>query len=272
MIEYLGDGKYLTVWHEGGDTRFGEIDMFIGTHSFTLKAELPKPTVLTLERELSADKKQYLNSHRAALTADGIPVAGRELELRVKNLRLPQPDGKLNPIDVWDSPDIRKAVTDENGIAHFILSDKANIMDVGDCYEVAVSFTPKEGDDLMACKGPSVLLRALTTVRGNPAPHPAYLRWGTLMITPETEQRFPELPEVVKYFDIPDPDTNIDRWIEAAGSEKRAEEILTFLIAAHIITKDSTGIYHWYRGCLSGGEGEGWIHKAAVCELKEYCV
>ncbi len=272
MIEYLGDNKFLTVWHEGGDTRFGEIDMFIGLHDFTVKANLPKPAKLTLQRELSEDKRQYINSYLAKLTADGEPAAGREIELRVRNLRLPQPDGKVNPINVWDSPDIRKAVTDEDGIARFALKDKENIMDVGHCYEVAVSFTPNPDDDLLPCKGPSMLLRALTTVRGNPAPYPAYLRWGTLMVTPETAKRFPDLPDVVKHFDIPDPDTKIDKWIEAAGSKKRAEEILDFLIANHIVSKDDNGVYHWYRGCLSGCEGEGWIHKVDICEIEEHCI
>ncbi len=272
MIEYLGEGRFLTVWHEGGDTRFGEIDMYIGTHSFRIKVSLPKPTKLTLERELSEDGNQYINAFRAQLTADGKPVAGRELELRVRNLRLPQPDGRVNPVNVWDSPDIRKAVTDENGIAHFVLKDKENIMDVGHCYEVAVSFSPKPDDNLTPCKGPAMLVRALVTKRNNPVPYPAYLRWGTLMITPKTARQFSELPDVVKHFDIPNPDTTIDRWIEAVGSEKRAKEILEFLIENHIITKDENGVYHWYRGYLSGGEGEGWIHKVDICEIEEHCI
>ena len=272
MIEYLGDNKFLTVWHEGGDTRFGEIDMFIGTDEFTLKENLPGATKLTLERELSEDKNQYINAFSAKLTADGKPVSGRELELRLRNLRLPQPDGKVNPVNVWDSPDIRRAATGEDGIAHFVLKDKENIMDVGHCYEVAVSFTPEPDDELIPCKGPAMMNRALTTRRGETAPHPAYLRWGTLMITPETAEHFPDLSEIVKHFDIPEPDTKIDQWVEAAGSEERAEEILDFLIESHIVIKDDDGVYHWHRGCLSGGEGEGWIHDVDVCKIEEYTV
>ncbi len=107
---------------------------------------------------------------------------------------------------------------------------------------------------------------------GFPVSYPAYLRWGTLMITPETAKCFPDLFDVVKHFDVPNPDATIDKWIEAAGSEERVKEILDFLIENHIISKDENDVYHWYRGCLSGGEGEGWIHKVEVCEIEEYCI
>lgn len=127
MIECLPDGRFLTVWHYGFDSRFGEIDMYIGTHEFALEADLPQPTALTLNRELSEDGSQFINAFSARLTASGNPVAERELQLQVRDTWVFDPKRRQNPVDVWDSPDIRTAVTASDGVARFELKDKACI-------------------------------------------------------------------------------------------------------------------------------------------------
>ena len=272
IIECLPDGRLLTAWHLGGDTRFGEFDMFIGTHAFAVEVDLPRSTQLTLEHALHEDGSRYVNAFDAMLSAARTPAVGREIEMCVKNSWLAQPDGRMNPVDVWESPDVRKAVADERGVAHFTLTDKDAIPDIHHGYVVAVSFTPKEGDELAACKGPARIAYTMSAARNDPAPYPVYLNHGLVMVTPETAERLPELADVVKAFNVPDPDTTIERWIELAGSEKRAREILDFLIENHVITADDAGVYHWYRSGHSGGEGEPWIHELRVCELEEYCV
>ena len=271
-IECLPDGRLLAAWHLGGDTRFGEVDMYIGVHEFGVEAKLPQPTRLSLDRELAADARRYISAFRATLTARGEPVAGREVELRVRNSWLPQPDGRQDPTDVWDSPDVRTAVTDESGVARFELADKEAIPDIHHGYWVAASFTPRPGDSLAPCKGPVQAAYPLTPARHDPAPHPVYINHGLVMITPATAERFPELPDVVKAFNVPDPDATIDKWIEIVGAEQRAKEILEFLMDNHVIAVDDDGVYHWYRSVHSGAEGEPWVHEVRVCELEEYCV
>lgn len=92
------------------------------------------------------------------------------------------------------------------------------------------------------------------------------------MITPETAQRFPDLEKVVSHFAVPDPDAKIAKWIEAAGSEERAREILSFLMKHHIVEQDEDGVVHWYRSVHSGREGEPWIKEVRVCPLEEFCI
>jgi len=272
IIECLSDGRLLTAWHLGGDTRFGEFDMVIGTHAFVVEADLPTPTKLTLERALSEDGSRYVNAFDATLTAAGAPAVGRDIEMRVKNNWLDQPDGRMNPVDVWESPDVRKAVTDERGVARFALADKDAIPDIHHGYVVAVSFTPKEADELAACKGPTRGGYPLTPSKSDPAPYPIYLNHGLVMVTPDTAKRFPDLADVVKAFNVPDPDTTVEKWIDVAGSAERAREILDFLVQNHVVAVDDAGVYHWYRSVHSGGQGEPWIHELRVCDLEEHCV
>ena len=266
IIESLGDGKFLAVWHEGSDTRFGEIDMFIGTHSFRVKADLPKPTKLTLERELSEDGNQYINAFRAKLTADGKPAEGREVEFRVTLDWLE--DGRVNPEDVRDSKDVRKAITDENGIARIKLVEMNSIPDIHHGYRINVSFRPKAGDDLSGCDGPASGAYAMTPARNNPANYTVYMNHGLIMLTPPTAKEFPDLAEVLGTFDRKNPDVPFEEWVETAGSEKRAQEIIDFLTDNHLITLEEDGKYRWHR-CVHCGEEI--IKEVRVCDLEEHC-
>ena len=244
--------------------------MYIGTHEFELDANLslPEPTALTLERELSEDAAQYVNAFSARLTADGKPVANREIQLRVS-----EPERRNSPADVWDSPDVRIGVTNSDGVARFELKDKACIPDIHHSYTVGVSFTPAPGDRLAPCKGPARIAYSLTQVRDNPTPYPVYNLHGRIMITPETAERFPDLAGIVEHFFEPDPTAAIGKWIEAAGSEKRAKEVLDFLMEYHIVCSDPDGMYHWYRALGSESKpGKQYVHGVEVCPLREYCV
>ena len=192
--------------------------------------------------------------------------------MRVKSAWLPQPDGRQDPADVWDSLDVRTAVTDEDGVARFALSDKQAIADIHHGYFVAPSFAPGPGDALAPCRGPVEMAYPLTPARHDPAPHPVYINHGLVMITPETAARFPELPDVVKAFNVPDPAATIERWVAIIGDAERTKQILAFLMDNHVIAVDDDGVYHWYRSVHSGAEGEPWIHEVRVCDLEEHCV
>jgi hypothetical protein len=272
IIEALPDGQVMSVWHLGGDTRFGEIDMFIGTHSFRVESDVPQPAALSLERELSADGGQYVNAFEARLTTGDTPLPGREIRMHVKSIWTPQPEGIRNIIDILESPDLRTAVTDENGVARFALKDKDRIRDIHHGYEITVSFTPDEGDSAAACRGPQLTVYPSTPSRYDTAPYPIYINHNMIMITPKTAEQYPDLIKVVSAFSVPNPDSTLDRWTEVAGSKERAIELLAFFVTHGIIFSDEQGIYHWYRAVHSGREGEPWIKGAQVCDLEEYCV
>ena len=267
MIEYLGDGKFLTVWHEGTDSRFGEFDMFIGTHSFRVQADLPKPTQLTLDRELSEDGKQYINEFSAKLTVNGKPVGNKEVEFRITLAWLE--NGIFNPENVRDSKDVRKAITDENGVARVAFTEMNRIPDIHHQYRIAVSFTPKPGDSLVACEGPEYVGYALTPMRNNTANYSAYMNHGLIMLTPEAAKKFPDLKNVVEKFDNEKPIVSFEEWIEAAGSEKRAKEIIDFLVQNHIISLEKEGKYRWYRSIHCP---KGIFREVRICELEEHCI
>ncbi len=271
MMELLSDGRVLMAWHHGADSSLGEYDMFIGTHCFRVVQNLPKATELVLERALSDDRKQYLNSFGATLSAEGKPLPGRTISLYVRTTWLPQPDGRMNPVDLWASPDVRTATTDAQGVARFHLTDKDEIVDIHHSYQVGAEFVPQADDRLAACRSATRSAYTMTQMRDDPNPYPLYLNHAWLMITPDTEARFPELARVVEAFCTADPDVSKQRWIDVVGEQSRAEEILAFLMEQHVITVDRKGLYHWYRAVHSGREGEPWIKGVRVCRLKEYC-
>ena len=267
IIEYLGDGKCLAVWHEGGDTRFGEIDMFIGTDEFTVNADLPKAAKLTLERVLSEDGNQYANVFRAKLTADDKPVLGRKVEFRVNLPWLP--DGKVNQEEVRDSKDVRVAITDENGVAKIALTEMDSIPDIHWAYRIAVSFSPEAGDNIATCDGPALVAYAMTPARNNPANYPVYMNHGNIMLTPEIPENLSDLADIVARIDRHAPDLTLDEWVKVVGDEKRTQEILGFLLENNLVTLSDDEKYFWHRNVHCQEE---IIKEVLVCDLKEYCV
>ena len=268
MIEALPNGRFIAAWHLGFDSSFGEYDMHIGTHAFALEERVPKATAIAMEQALSPDGDHYVNAFRATLTTGGKPVAGRELVLYVKNARLPEP--------VWESTDVRKATTDENGEALFTLPDKDAINDIHHIYTVGARFAPDgdapgNGEDLAPCKGPTFSSYTMSPSRRSPSPYPVYNVHGSIVVTPETAERFPELARIVKHFSVPDPSAPFSEWVDLVGDEARAREIVDFLAANHIIRAHDDGTYHWYAAGHGGhGPGEPFIHDLRVCEIEEH--
>ncbi len=271
MMQLLPDGRVLTAWHHGSDSLLGEVDMYIGTHAFRVEHHLPTATRLTLDRKLSDDKSRYVNTFEARLTAKGKPLSNRQIELKIKNTWRPQPDGRENPVALEDSPDVRKAVTDSDGIARFILTDKDHINDIHHGYQLVTRFTPQPGDTFSGCRSPNRFAYPLAPARNDPAPFPIYNAHGIIMVTPETAKRFPELAQIIDHFKTPNPDATFEQWVQVTGNEKRTRELLDFLLENHILSRDKKGIYHWYRAVHSGGPGEPYIHGLRICSVEEYC-
>ena len=270
MCDILPDGRLLTVWHYDGDPTFGRFDMYIGTHAFRVEADnVPRPTRLELRRDLTEDRSRYRNAFNAELTAEGKPLPGREVGLRVQSVWRPS-DGLHDPRDVSESPDVRVAVTDEAGVARFELAEKDAAPDIHAGYWVMPRFSPKPGDPAAPCDGPKYMAYPIVAVRNQLQPYAAFTANGTIFISPETSRRFPDLAEMIGKFDGRDPDAALDQWIAAAGGEARAREILSLLVDSRLLHLGDDGLYRWYRAVHCGEEV---IKEVRVnTDLVDHCV
>ena len=142
-ITELRDGRLLCVWHGGGgDEPFGEKDLWVGTTTFRLEANLPEPTRLTLTRQMPRSQTKYINSYVAALTAGSRPLAGKTIDFSV-SIRYAAGYEQF-PLKLT-------AVTDDRGRARLDLEPYfVNETNIHQSYEVNASFTPEEGDVLLS--------------------------------------------------------------------------------------------------------------------------
>ena len=134
----LSDGRLLCSWHVGGDFYFGQSDQWVGSTTFRLEADLPKPTKLTLTRHMNADNTKYINAYVAKLTAGGRPVSGKTIHFSI-SMRYAEVY-KQFPMQIT-------AVTDEHGQAELDLeSHFVNEANIHQRCHVTASFTPGKDD------------------------------------------------------------------------------------------------------------------------------
>jgi len=267
MMICLPDGRFLNAGHKGTDNHFGAVDMFVSMFSFRLEARLPQPTSLTLDRIKRPDGDRYINAYDARLTSADKPLPGREIELRVMNHWTPE--GRINPLDVRESPDVRTAQTDENGVARFVLSDMETRVGIHHTYRIASSFTPKPGDDCAPCLGPRRREYSLASTRNCPTSYPVYIRAGWIVVTPETAERFGELSDLVDGLGKSNPEVSFEKCVEILGSAQRAREIVDFLVENRILSLDEDGTYRWYCDVVRDGKV---IQGVDVSDIEEYYV
>ena len=263
----LPDGRFMAAWHQGTDSAFGQYDMYIGIHTFRLKANLPQPTRLSLQRSLSEDGSQFINAFSSRLTVGGKPVAGKTIELRVKPDW--RDDGTHDPTPVGESPHVRTAVTDKDGLARFVLTKIDLLPTIHYGYDVQASFTPQPGDNLAMCKSVSFNCYNKTSRRNTPYACPLYFAECVLFLSAPTAQQFPELVDLVETFERFDTDTTREEWDKAIGNASRAGEILEFLLANQALSLTEDGKYRWYRSVHCGPK---IIEHVRVNDLPDYCV
>ncbi len=267
IIELLPDGTFLTCWHYGADSALGEIDMYIGTHSFKLEERLPKPSKLNVERALSPDGSKYMNSYMATLTAGGKPVAGRAVRFRLEPVW--REDGYDNTTRLEESNNVYEVVTDSNGVARLDLPEYDKCPDMHFGYWLDAIFEPEPGDDVAECRGPKVMHYAKRPARNNHANYPAYNNHGLIMLIPDSAARFPEMADVVRKIKAAGVDVSLEKWTESVGSEPRTKEILAFLTENNLVSLKPDGTYFWYRAVHCGDEP---LHEVRVCETVEWYV
>lgn len=246
----LPDGRFMAAWHLGTDAPFGQQDMCIGLASFRFEVNLPQATRLTLERVLSDDASHYLNTHQARLTVAGKPVSGRTVTLYVKSVW--RPDSTYNATPIEQTEDVRVAVTNDDGMATFALSEREAIRDIHDGYFVQASFTPASQDNVAPCRSASYSVHTLTGKRATPYTHPIYFANWTLFLSAPAAKQYPELLGLVERIDRFDEDATLAQWAKMIGSASRAQEIVEFLLANHILTRTEDDKYRWYRAVHCG--------------------
>jgi hypothetical protein len=136
-ITELPDGRLFCAWHVGGDLRFGEADQWVGAHAFQLQANLPKPTTLSLERELNGARDRYVNSYLVTLKSGDTPIAGK-----VVNYSFAKRYGGGGESQV---------TTDKNGRAHIDLTKEfAGVVNPHAGYSLRAWFEPAKQDTALS--------------------------------------------------------------------------------------------------------------------------
>ena len=179
------------------------------------------------------------------------------VEFRYKHVW--SPNGTFNTTPLSQVSDVRTAVTDHNGVATFALTELESIRDIHDSHRVQANFVPQAGENLATCLSPAFEAYTLTTKRRTPHSYPLYFAENSLFISAPTAEQFPELVDLLNRFKSSGnftscaEDATMDNWADAMGGRKRAQEIVDFLVANHMLTETADGKYRWYRSVHCGG-------------------
>lgn len=194
-MHLMDDGTVVNFGHFGGDSAFGQVDMYIGADYFKMDNSLPKSGKLKLWRELDPKGNHFINKFSASLTVMEKPVPGQRLTFRFQPVW--NSDGSISTVKQENAMIIREATTDKNGIATVSIPEFDGIGDIHFYYNADVVFRP-EKEDYMPCDGPMMCVAALTPHRFNRYPYDAYFAEGTLYLSPELIDEFPYLMELLQ--------------------------------------------------------------------------
>lgn len=191
QIMNLPDGRIALYGHcGGGDSAFGENEMTIRAIVLdpACAKDLPKPTALAMDRMLSQDKSHYLNAFRAKLTSGQTPVAGARIEFRFKPFWAP--DGSVDTTPMAEAPYRLTATTDINGeaVVHAAMFD--NQADIHFAYVVDAVFHDTAA--MRGCFSATHNILALSPHRNCPFPLDAYMAGGSLYLSPQFLEAFPQ--------------------------------------------------------------------------------
>lgn len=193
FLMIMPDGKVANFGHCGGDSSFGQEDMWIGGDFFDISNDLPPSCRIELKREMSANNSRYINKYCGRLLSNGKPVSGERLTFRINMVWTEQ--GTLSMLSQEDAPIKITAVTDENGCAYADLSQFDKIPDIHFYYNIDVVC---EGGGVLPCKGPIRCEAALTPKRKTKYPYEAYFAEGTLYLSPDFTAEFEDIANTIK--------------------------------------------------------------------------
>lgn len=227
----LPSGKIINFFHKGGDSAFGQHDMYMGADIFTLENHLPGQPSLTLRRCLTPDGNQYSHCFTAQLCCGGAPLEGRELSFFSSPAW--RSDGSSNTDGRDKAKYIKRARTNAEGEATVCFDEYAAYGDIHHYYTVEVAYLPPEGALELPCDGPRMNAGALTPRRGCPYPYDAYFAEGVLYLSPQGAQRCPELLHKLQQWDS-------DGYEIPEGYFTEQEE--AFLLEWHVAQKTEEGL------------------------------
>lgn len=187
----LPDGTIANFGHYGGDAAVGQHDMWLGADFFRVENKLPAACKLNLSRQLSKDDSHYVNEYMATLHAGSLPVAGEKLIFRFTPVW--DKNGSYCNKPQSEAPIQISAITDIEGKAYVRAAMFDNHPDIHYYYNVDVIFRPESGSRYNPCDGPMMVEAALTPHRCCRYPYLAYFAEGTLFISPQLNERFPNL-------------------------------------------------------------------------------
>jgi hypothetical protein len=234
----LPDGSLANFGHSGSDAPYGQFDMHIGADYFSsVRCRIPQSASLALERMMSADGTHLENAYVATLTAAGAPVVGAKVIFRVNEYWL-EGRGK-NQRTQEEALCTYEAITDEKGRATATISAYDNIADIHFYYRVDAVFVPGEGDNVAACRSVCLMTEpSLVAHKRSRYPHDVYFIQGQLHLSPQTEERFPDLFERLRRIE------GLPECYLPEGALTKDE--LTHLEACGVITREEQG-YCWIR-------------------------
>jgi hypothetical protein len=81
-IQYLGDGKVACAGHRGLDDPIGQRDQYVALQTFRLQVlRKTASTKLWIERDYDQGTRSFPNSYTLSLTADGTPLANKDIQV-----------------------------------------------------------------------------------------------------------------------------------------------------------------------------------------------
>jgi hypothetical protein len=143
----LPGNRVLFVWHHGGDLPYGQVDEYIGQHTFKVTVEQPRTrSKLALSRVFDEKAGKYICAFDATLTSeDGKPIANRPIEFSIVGRDQPgyEPFGGAMP---WEHGSKKTATTDAKGVARVEYPDQQKVTSIHQTYQIAARFDPDRKD------------------------------------------------------------------------------------------------------------------------------
>lgn len=235
-----GNGTVINFGHFGGDNAFGEVDMYIGADLFHVEGRPPEACKLHLERMLAPDGSHYINAYRARLTAQGNGIQGQTITFRCSAVW--NDDGSVSTSPQEKAPVQVDAVTDIHGWAYVHFHQLDDIPDIHHYCQVDAIYHGNPEQKLSACRSQMMCAASLTPHRRCLYPYDAYFANGTLFLSPQVMQRFPQAADLLLAHSSPD---------GFMARQALPPELLNILLNAHVLTEAEDGQPRWYRSIHS---------------------
>ena len=233
----LDDGRMCNFFHLGGDDVVGEVDQFVGVHTFRLEEHLPAPTALTITRDRNAAGTRYINAFTVTLRVGEEPVSGK---IVVFTVRASSRGRKRYDVSTFER------TTDSHGKASIALPEFETCIDIHRDYTVEAEFRPAVDEARFApARSSKYFCYRMTSTAGRSNTYNFYVSRRQLFVAPRLLDQFPELHRVVETFGMT-PDFSTGDFVDKLRLlAARAEELLSLLERHHVVRRNGARSYSW---------------------------